>query len=140
MDTNTDANPEKAGSRGPVLILSGIPGAGKTVTAAALARRLGAAVDVVEETVVTREQLDRLCSRFGGGPFLLAVLAPRLTTVARRAGPDVVARWGYLDEVMRRELGEVGLWLDTSELSVTEAAEAIATGFLTDDRGLARLR
>ncbi len=140
MDTNTDAMPEKAASRAPVLLLSGIPGAGKSATAAALAQRLGETVQVVEETVVTREQLDRFRSRFRGAPLSLVVLAPRLTAVARRAGAETVARWGHLDEVMRRELGGVGLWIDTSERSPAEAAEAIAAGFLTGERGVARLR
>ncbi len=34
-------------------------------------------------------------------------------------------RWAYLDEVMRREIAGVGLWLDTSEMTVDQVGEAI---------------
>jgi chloramphenicol 3-O-phosphotransferase len=133
-----------------IFLLTGIPGAGKTATAEALAERLGRAVHIdakalpqqnaalmatsareagfialVEDVIVTRERLHGMQKALLPRPSLLVVLAPRLTAVSHRAGPEVVGRWGFLDEVMRRELTGIGFWLDTSEQGSEEVADII---------------
>lgn len=133
-----------------ILLLSGIPGAGKTATAEALAARLGRAVHIdakdlersnlglmaksareagfvvlVEDVVVSRDELAGVRGALRPHPSLLVVLAPRLAALSRRTSPEAVGRWGYLDEVMRRELSGIGFWLDTSEQSSEEVADVI---------------
>jgi hypothetical protein len=172
MDTNVTA--WRAKGLSPVLLLTGIPGSGRSAASRALAarfdavahvdaravhgliargavaldpdgsaetgsqsrlcernialladsfRRVGLAV-LVDHVVVNRSQLEKLQVMLG--PLMLAVLAPRLTELQRRLGSEPVVRWGYLDEVMRRELGSCGFWLDSSDLSPAATAAAIA--------------
>lgn len=158
MDTNWGAGSENPGSHAPVLLLSGIPGSGKTAVAQALAAGLGGAAHldaerqallcerdvtllargcaarglpvVIEAVVATRARLGRLRTLLGDDPLPAAFLAPRLTVVAQRSGPEAVARWGYLDEVMRRELGDAGTWVDSSDLTPAAAAEEIRARLL----------
>ncbi len=133
-----------------ILLLTGIPGAGKTATAEALAGRLGRAMHIdakelpqqsaalmatsareagfvalVEDVIVTRERLHGMQRSLLPYPSLLVVLAPSLVAVSHRAGPEAVGRWGFLDEVMRRELTGIGFWLDTSEQGSGEVADII---------------
>jgi adenylylsulfate kinase-like enzyme len=82
-------------------------------------------VALVDEMLVTRSHLERICRYLGCGSVPLVVLAPRLTVAYQRAGTTLSASWAHLDEVMRRELSGVGLWLDNSELGVEEVADAI---------------
>lgn len=160
-------------------ILTGIPGAGKTTTSAALAARFrrGAHVpgDVIQHLVVGgsappdpfgNEESDRqidLCLRnqcllarsfrsegfavvldyvIGSAqrlqdyldllpdePVGLVVLTPSID-VARardRERPDehVLSAWSHLHEQMSEELAGLGLWLDTSEMSVAATVNAI---------------
>lgn len=64
-------------------------------------------------------------------PLYVVVLAPGPETVAaREAGRGKTgygAHWSVaeLDRVLRAETPRIGLWLDTSELSVGETVEAI---------------
>jgi chloramphenicol 3-O-phosphotransferase len=138
------------GAHQMILLLTGIPGAGKTATAEALAARLGRAVHidakdldrrhlalmagsareagfivVVEDMIVTRDELSAVRESLRPHPSLLVVLAPRLAALSHRTSPEAVGRWGYLDEVMRRELTGIGFWLDTSEQGSEEVADVI---------------
>jgi len=80
---------------------------------------------LIDEVLVTRDRLARICAWLDHRPVGVVVLSPRPTVAYRRAGATMGARWGHLDEVMRRELSGVGLWLDNSELGVEEVADAI---------------
>lgn len=68
-------------------------------------------------------------------PLYVVVLAPRAETVAAREADR--AKTGYdgaawtvpaLDEVLRASTPRIGLWLDTSELTVAETVEKILVG------------
>jgi chloramphenicol 3-O-phosphotransferase len=80
---------------------------------------------LVDEPLVTRDRLARTLAWLDARPVLLVVLAPRPTVAYRRMGLERAARWGYLDEVLRRELADVGLWVDSSEIPPESVAGAI---------------
>jgi hypothetical protein len=160
-------------------LMTGIPGAGKTTTAAALAGRFsrGAHIpgDQIQNLIVSGNvppspiwdaesdrQIDLcvrnqclLASSFRNEGFAVAidyviasearlmtylellpdepvglvVLAPSID-VARardRERPDkhVLAAWAHLHDQMAEELGDRGLWLDTSNLTVAATVDAI---------------
>ena len=64
-----------------------------------------------------------------GRPLLLVTLAPRPDVVAKRdaerPGRDVFHVWAHLDEVVRRTMRNVGLWLDTSDMTPEETVAEI---------------
>jgi chloramphenicol 3-O-phosphotransferase len=86
-------------------------------------------VPVIDDIVVTRERLDRYLDALRPRPVSLIVLAPPVAVALRRdeERPDksVGERWAHLDAEQRRELGGLGLWLDTGEHTLEETVEAI---------------
>ena len=86
-------------------------------------------VPVIDDVVGSRGRLDDYLCHLVARPVFLVVLAPKVeVALARdRARPEkqVAHLWTHLDESIRRELGGQGLWLDTSELTAEDAAEAI---------------
>ncbi|MCH5671768.1 AAA family ATPase [Streptomyces gilvus] len=88
---------------------------------------------VVVQDVVLGEHLTAYVDLFRTRPLYLVVLAPSPETVtAREAGR---AKTGYgawtvaeLDGVLRGPTPRLGLWLDTTTLSVGETVEAILAG------------
>lgn len=56
------------------------------------------------------------------------VLAPRVAVVKMRdAGrtKTVFDTWGYLDGVLRDTMRDVGMWVDTSEMTVQETVDEV---------------
>jgi predicted kinase len=160
-------------------ILTGIPGAGKTTTSAALAARFdrGAHIpgDVIQHLVVgggappdplgddeadrrtdlclrhqcllarsfrlegyavvldyvigSAERLHSYLDQLPDEPVGLVVLTPSIDVARRRdreqVDPAMLAAWTHLHDQMADELSGHGLWLDTSELSVSATVNAI---------------
>ena len=85
---------------------------------------------VLMDTVVAdRAELDFLLARLAPRPVRLVTLAPGVEVCRyRNATRDPAERFefdGYhrLEEAMRREVGELGWWFDTSALTPAETAE-----------------
>ena len=161
-----------------VFLVTGIPGAGKTTVARALAERFERGVHIeadalqrmivsggewpkppgpsgeaarqlrlryrnaallarsfyqhgftaVIDDVAIGERLQDYRADLEGVPSYLVVLAPRVEVVAERdAGRDyhVFDTWGYLDGVVRKEMAGLGIWVDTSEMTVEETVAEI---------------
>lgn len=81
---------------------------------------------VIDDVVVSRAALaayDALSC-----PAQLVVLAPTLDVVSRRDAErhkQVFDMWNHLDAELRAELVGIGLWIDSSTLSVDETVDAI---------------
>jgi adenylylsulfate kinase-like enzyme len=165
-----------------IVVVTGIPGAGKSAVAAALAARCragahvegdalqhairsggrwaheepwteayrqlrvrtraaGAVADafhhdgfvpVIDDIYVARDRIDVLLAATKVRPLRLVVLAPSVDVVLARdrgrAGKTVGRRWVHLDAVQRAELAGVGLWVDSSALTVAQTVDAIWRG------------
>ena len=83
----------------------------------------------VVDDVVIGARLDEFRADIRGRPLRLVLLAPNADVVrsrdTTRDEKHVFDKWGYLDEVMRRETAKAGLWLDTSALTAEETVEEI---------------
>ena len=83
----------------------------------------------VIDDVVIGSRLEEFRSDIRNRPLLLVVLAPSADVVRRRdearAEKHVFHIWGHLDEALRTETPQVGLWLDTSEMSAEETVGEI---------------
>jgi len=101
---------------------------------AALAQNFTAAgfVTVIECVIPDGAHLDRLLEHLSSDSSSLVVLAPSTGTCRERnASREANERFtfdGYdeLDQSMRRDFGDRGWWLDTSELTADTTAEHIA--------------
>jgi predicted kinase len=81
-------------------------------------------VPILDYVVVNRRGVEEYLSQLPGSTLRLVTLAPgtEVALARDRARPEktVAAAWTHLDEVMRRELAGVGLWVDNKALSVEE--------------------
>jgi chloramphenicol 3-O-phosphotransferase len=89
-----------------------------------------AGFSVVVQDIILGEWLPRFVGLIEGRPLLVVVLAPRPETVrAREAGRTKTGydAWSVerLDEVLRDETPELGLWIDSSEQTPEQTAEEI---------------
>jgi adenylylsulfate kinase-like enzyme len=85
---------------------------------------------VIDLVVETREELAFLAGRILARPLLLVVLAPPLDIARHRnATRDPQTRVDYdfapTARNMRREIGDLGWWLDSGELTAEETADRI---------------
>jgi chloramphenicol 3-O-phosphotransferase len=88
----------------------------------------------VVQDIVLGEHLPRFVSRVRTRPLYVVVLAPSADTVrereARRAKTGYAGGWAVegFDRVLREETPRIGLWLDSSGLTVEETVDAILAG------------
>ncbi|WP_419997963.1 AAA family ATPase [Streptomyces boninensis] len=85
---------------------------------------------VLDHVVPDRAVLELMTDSLRVRPVFFVTLAPSLEVAAHRnatrdARERVPYEFGDLDRGMRAELGDVGLWLDTSELTAAETVAAI---------------
>jgi adenylylsulfate kinase-like enzyme len=94
---------------------------------------------VIDYVIPNEHRLAAYRGYLAGARIYFAVVAPRLEVVMQRdhdrADKHVAADWAHLDEEMRRELPGYGLWVDSSDMSAEETAEAILA-----EKGRALLR
>jgi predicted kinase len=81
-------------------------------------------VPILDYVVMNRRRVEEYLSQLPGLTLRLVTLAPgtQVELARDRARPEktVAAAWAQLDEVMRRELAGIGLWVDNKALSVEE--------------------
>jgi predicted kinase len=85
---------------------------------------------VIDQVVETRQELDFIAGRLQARPLMLVVLCPPLEVARQRnATRPIEARVDYdfapLADNQRRELGDVGWWLDSGELTAEVTADLI---------------
>lgn len=85
---------------------------------------------VVVQDVVIGRMLRDFVSFIQSSPFYIVVLCPNTSAVARREAERSKKGYGAwtveaLDQVLRNETPEIGMWLDTSEWSPEETVSAI---------------
>ncbi|WP_142053276.1 hypothetical protein [Pseudonocardia kunmingensis] len=85
---------------------------------------------MVAQDVVLGEELTGLVAAIRSRPLHVVVLAPTPDAVAAREearGKQAYDRWTVdaLDHALREETPRLGLWLDSSRLSVEETVEEI---------------
>jgi predicted kinase len=85
-------------------------------------------VPVIDDVVISPSALDLYRAHLGTRPLALVQLAPSVDVVQRRdarRGKQVFELWGHLDAELRAHMPRIGLWLDTSTLSVDETVDTI---------------
>jgi predicted kinase len=85
-------------------------------------------VPVIDDVVISPSVLDTYRTHLATRPLALVQLAPSVEVVQRRdaaRGKQVFEIWGHLDAELRSHLPRIGLWLDTSTLSVDETVDRI---------------
>lgn len=85
---------------------------------------------VIDTVVETREELEFLGGRLFARPLLLVVLAPPLEVARHRnANRPLIEQVDYdfshTARNMRREIGGLGWWLDSGDLTAEETADRI---------------
>ncbi|MFJ9330145.1 MULTISPECIES: AAA family ATPase [unclassified Streptomyces] len=175
--------PVDTGPAAGAVLLSGIPGSGKSTVAAALADRFAASahievdalqelivkggrwpsperdeeadrqiflrarnaclladsfvsagfLPVIDDVVVRRAHLGFYRRQVAVGPLHFVALTPGAAKAAERnlaRDKTLTTDWSFLDEAMRDELADEGVWIDNAELTVEETVDAVlaATG------------
>ncbi|MES9510443.1 AAA family ATPase [Streptomyces sp. NPDC000609] len=85
-------------------------------------------IPVLDDVVVRRSHLDFYRTTLAAVPLHIVILAPGPAEAWRRnqAREKALATdWSPLDEAMRSELGQQGIWIDNAAQSVEETVEAI---------------
>jgi predicted kinase len=93
----------------------------------------GAGFTAVVQDVVLGEQLTAYVGLFRTRPLHVVVLTPRPEAVAAREAGRAKTGYGAwtvdeLDRGLRSQTPRIGLWLDSSELTVAETVDAIVAG------------
>jgi len=105
---------------------------------AALADNIAEAgfLPVIDDVVVWWPRFDRLLVGVKTRPLFMAILAPDLAVVQERdrTRPEktVFHIWSHLDGMMRREMGGIGCWIDSSERTPAETASEVMARVWTE--------
>ncbi len=81
-------------------------------------------IPIVDWVIPTLAQLKQYQAELRDLASLLVVLAATTDVVSKRK-PKAFKTWGHLQPVMSRELSGMGLWVDSSQLSIEETVEHI---------------
>ena len=100
------------------------------LAADAAASYLAAGFSVVYQDVILGDDLRRVASCLPHSPLHIVVLCPTAEAVASRAGERRKPGYGTfavaeLDTVLRTQTPRLGLWLDSSDMSAEQTADAI---------------
>lgn len=85
-------------------------------------------IPVLDDVVVRRSHLDFYRMTLAAVPLHIVVLAPGPAEAWRRnqaREKALAVDWSPLDEAMRSELGQQGVWIDNAAQTVEETVEAI---------------
>ena len=87
---------------------------------------------VIDYVIPTRERLEEYRSHLGGSRLLLVTLDPGIDTALerdrKRPEKTVGAEWVHLQEEIRKALTGIGLWIDSSGMSIPETVDRIFAG------------
>ncbi|WDG32578.1 phosphotransferase [Streptomyces sp. CA-278952] len=88
---------------------------------------------VIDDVVVRRAHLDFYRATLTGVPLHRVVLAPGAAKALERnlaRDKTLTTDWSPLDDIMRAELADEKIWIDSAELTVDETVDAVlsATG------------
>ena len=103
------------------------------LAADAAARYVDAGFTVVYQDVIVGLMLDEVIALHRAHPLHVIVLCPTREAVASREATRMKRGYGAftieeLDRVLREQTPRLGLWIDSSELSVAQTIDAILTG------------
>ncbi|GAB3213770.1 AAA family ATPase [Marinactinospora thermotolerans] len=85
-------------------------------------------VPVIDDVVVLRPHLDFYRKAVSRTPLTLIVLAPAPEVTTRRnreRDKTLVEDWSFLDEAMRGQIPDEGVWIDNAELTVDQTVDEI---------------
>ena len=97
-------------------------------------RYFAAGFTVVYQDIILGAALERVAAKFDGLPLSVVVLCPDKGTVASReaqrgkSGYRNDAEIAAFDRVLREETPKIGLWLDSTALTVKETVDKILEG------------
>jgi chloramphenicol 3-O-phosphotransferase len=84
---------------------------------------------VLDYVIVSQEMLLQYREQLPGQKVFLVVLAPGIETAlrrdARRPEKTVAEEWAHLEPQIRRELADVGLWVDNAGLTLSETVALV---------------
>lgn len=89
---------------------------------------LEAGFSAVLDDIVIGSRVDDLLAELAGREFLFVMLVPRFEVVREREherGTRLFEQWGWMDEEIRSRTRRIGLWIDSSELSVEQTVDEI---------------
>ena len=93
-----------------------------------------AGFNVVYQDIVIGTALERVVANFDGVPLSVVVLCPDVATVAARESRRGKTGYGraedvaFFDRVLREETPRLGLWVDSTRLTVEETVDVILRG------------
>lgn len=85
-------------------------------------------VPVIDDVVVSNSVMKIYHELLRTGPLVFVQLAPTKEVIRERDAArhkQVFEIWSHLDSLMRESMDRVGLWLDTSNMTVEETVDAI---------------
>lgn len=85
-------------------------------------------VPVIDDVVVSNSVMETYQELLRTRPLVFVQLAPTIEVIKERDAArhkQVFEIWSHLDTLMRDSMHRVGLWLDTSNMTVEETVDAI---------------